>query len=290
MSLREQLESSDDGVRLAAADAAAVDGGPELIELLLDLALHDPAEVQTTGGVAEVWRKVGAAAAQGLRGILDRLDGLDDRVLAAVTDPAEDDERAGRLLYYLGERYEPVRRDLETNADGRLRLRALHAVLAHRRPAALNRRFLAAPAAAVRVEVLQGGTGLEVADVETLLHDPDPRVRRAAVKWLRWADSPAFVAAARRETDRTVRQAFVDGLVSRPLTPPVRDALVGYLADDDGYTEDQAAARLRQADDPGVAAAIASRILVRGDGRRLTTLVRYPYLLKYAPSCGRSWT
>src|SRR5688500_1819592 len=62
-SLPDQLRSPDDHIRLRAARRAGVDGGPELVDVLLDLALHDPAEVQTTGGLAEVWTCVGSAAA-----------------------------------------------------------------------------------------------------------------------------------------------------------------------------------------------------------------------------------
>ena len=284
MSLLDQLNDPDDLTRLRAAQRAAADGGPEHVDVLLDMALHDPTEVQTTGGIAEVWQNVSDAAAQGLKGILGRQDGLDERIRRAVSDLAEDDERVGRLLYYLGERYEPVRRELETRSEERLRLRALKAVLSTKRPAELNLRFLADPAPLVRIEALEGSAGFTLADLERPLTDPSPQVRLAAAKKVRWADgSAAFVAAARVETDRKVRQSFVDGLTSRPLTEAVREALVGYLADDDNYTENKAAGRLKQVDDPGVGAAIASRILVQDDEEKLAILAEYRHLLKYAP-------
>lgn len=270
MSLLDQLNSPDDYTRLRAAKDAATDGGPEIVDVLLDLALHDPTEVQTTGEMADVWQKVSNAAAQGLKGILARQDGLDERICRASFDLAEDDERASSLLYHLGERYEPVRRQLETSSEERLRARALKAVLSHQRPAELNRD----PSPVVRVEALQGNAGFSLADLERPLTDPSPQVRLATAKRLRWAkDSEAFVATARVETHRAARQAFVEGLTNRPLTEAVRHVLIGYLADDDSYTEQKAAVRLKLADNPGMGAAIATRILVQDDERQMAELV-----------------
>jgi hypothetical protein len=55
VSLAEELDDPDDLARLLAVERAGRDGGPELIGKLLGLALHDGAEVQVTGGVAERW-------------------------------------------------------------------------------------------------------------------------------------------------------------------------------------------------------------------------------------------
>jgi hypothetical protein len=115
MALLDELQSPDDLVRLDAADRAGRHGGPELNDSLLDMALNDPAEVQTTGGVAEVWRNVSDAAAQAVKVLLEPTEGLDPRIRGTVTDLAYDDQRVAKLLYYLGARYEPLRHELETS-------------------------------------------------------------------------------------------------------------------------------------------------------------------------------
>jgi len=217
VSLLEQLTSDDDLTRLLAAEEAARTGGPELVDVLLDLALHDAAEVQITGGVAERWENVSDAAATGLGAVLARQGGLDDRVRHAVWDLTHDDEHVSRLLCVLGDGYVPLRRELETSGEERLRLRALKAVL-----------------------------------------------------------------PSRAETDREVRRAFLDGLAGRPPGGAVRQILIACLADG-GYPGSVAAARLKRIDDPAVAAAMASRVLVSDDEAYLATLVDYPYLLRYAP-------
>ncbi|GAA3337144.1 hypothetical protein GCM10020358_12330 [Amorphoplanes nipponensis] len=283
MSLIEELDSSDDHVRLRATRRAGDEGGAELVGRLLDLALHDPTEVRTTGGIAEVYEHVGSAAASGLRRILDRQDGLDERIRAAAFDLTEDDERVGTLLYYLGGRYEPVRRELADSGEERLRLRALKAMLSLHRTGELTRRGLADPSPAVRVEAIEGAKGVTLAELERMLSDPAPPVRLAAAQSLRYAaDSVAYVVAACAETEPKVREAFLPGLIWRRRTDAVQAALVGYLAAD-GYVQRTAAGALAHADDPGVAAAIATRILVHPDERDLPELVAYEHLLRHVP-------
>ena len=281
MSLIDDLQSPDDMVRLLAVERAGRHGDPELVDTLLDLALNDSTEVRTTGGVAEVYQNVSDAAAQAVRSLLEPTDGLDPRIRAAVTDLAYDDERVAKLLYYLGARYEPLRRELETSDEDRLRWRALTAVLSIHRTAELTGRFIFDPAPAVRIEATRAKAG--VADLERLLRDPVPAVRKAAVDALRWVkDSEAYVAAARMETDPLVRHAFIDGFRYRRRDRPVQLALIGYLAHP-GAIQSAAADLLARIDDPGVAAAIASRILLEGDDRSLWRLLDYAHLLAQAP-------
>ncbi|MEV6495589.1 hypothetical protein AB0M20_44280, partial [Actinoplanes sp. NPDC051633] len=150
MSWRDELNSDDDLARILAIGQAAREGGPELIDAMLDVALHDSTEVQTTGGMAEVWEKCGDAAAGALKGILERHGGgVDERVRAAAFDVDNDDQRVGVLLHRLGARYEPVRRELETSGDERLRIRALKAIPPFDRSPELGVRFLADPSPAV---------------------------------------------------------------------------------------------------------------------------------------------
>ncbi|WP_199514133.1 HEAT repeat domain-containing protein [Nucisporomicrobium flavum] len=282
MSLAEELDDPDDLARLLAVERAGRDGGPELIGKLLGLALHDGAEVQVTGGVAERWDSLSDAAAAALAAVLRRHPPADDRIGRAVVDLAEDDERVGRLLQIFGPDAEPVRRELEVSSEERLRVRALRAVRPIDRPVDLNRRFLADPSPVVRLEALRGSSRFGPEDAHRALSDPSAEVRLAAVQKLQWRDTPAFLAAARVETVRTIREQYVQALVRRPLTDDVFRALLGYLADD-GWAGRTAAGRLRELDNPGVVAAVASRILVVDDEAHLAALAEFPHLLEYAP-------
>lgn len=282
VSLAEDLNDPDDMTRLLAVGRAARDGGPEVIGKLLDMALHDGAEVQTAGGVAERWDNVSDAAAGALAAVLRRHATVDRRIGRAVVDLAENDDRVARLLHVLGPDAEPVRRELETSSEERLRMRALRAVRPVDRPVELNRRFLADPSPIVRLEALRGSSRFGPEDAHRALTDVSVEVRLAAVRKLQWRDTSAFAAAARVETVREVREQYVQALVDRPLTDDVFRALLGYLADD-GWVGRMAARRLRLIDSPGVVAAVASRILVVDDEAHLSTLAEFPHLLEYAP-------
>ncbi|MEU8231307.1 hypothetical protein AB0C12_17070 [Actinoplanes sp. NPDC048967] len=283
MSLHDDLRSPEDMVRLRAAERAAREGGAELIGTLLDMALHDPGEVQTAGGMVEAYREVGSTAAHALKQILNREDGLDGRVREVAFDLKEDDDSIGRLLYHLGPRYEPVREELAASDEARLRMRGLKAVLSLHRTRELTLRFLADPAPELRIEAIEGAKGVTLAELEQLLTDPVPLVRRAAAKSLRYAtQSEMYVTAACAETVPEVREAFLPGLIHRRHAEATRPALVAYLADG-GYVQRSVADALTRTDDPGVAAAIASRILVHPDERWLAELVAYERLLTYVP-------
>lgn len=281
MALIDELASSDDMARLLAVGTAARSGDPTLVDPLLRLALTDPTEVKTAGGLAEHYEKISSAAAQAVRALLEPADGPDPRIRAAALDPAQDDERVAGLLYYLGDRYEPLRRELETSDDPRLRLRALTAVLSIDRSPELTGRFLRDPDPAVLVEALRGNA--PVADREPLLRDPRPEVRRAAAEALRYAkESVAFVEAARRETDPVVRHAFLSGLTFRGRDRPVQRALISYL-DPPGPHLGAAATQLARTDDAGVAAAIASRVLLAVHDDGVYQLLGYQHLAAHAP-------
>jgi hypothetical protein len=282
VSLAEDLNDPDDMTRLLAVGRAARDGGPEVIGTLLDMALHDGAEVQTVGGVAERWDNVSDAAAGALAAVLRRHAPADRRIGRAVTDLAEDDDRVARLLLFLGPVAEPMRRELETSSEERLRMRAVRAVRPVDRPVELNRRFLADPSPIVRLEALRGSSRFGPEDAQRALSDVSAEVRLAAVQKLQWRETPAFVAAARVETVREIREQYVQALAGRPLTDEVFRALLGYLADD-GWVGRTAARRLRLIDSPGVVAAVASRILVVDDEAHLANLAEFPHLLEYAP-------
>jgi hypothetical protein len=282
VSLAQDLNDPDDMTRLLAVWRTAREGGPEVIGKLLDIALHDGAEVQTAGGVAERWDNVSDAAAGALAAVLRRHAPADQRIGRAVVDLTENDDRVSRLLLFLGPDAEPVRRELETSSEERLRMRALRAVRPVDRPVELNRRFLADPSPIVRLEALRGSSRFGPEDAHRALTDVSAEVRLAAVRKLQWRDTPAFVAAARVETVREIREQYVQALVDRPLTDDVFRALLGYLADD-GWVGRMAARRLRLIDSPGVVAAVASRILVVDDEAHLANLAEFPHLLEYAP-------
>src|SRR4051812_34272812 len=116
MSLLNRLRDPDEVVRLKAAHQAAGGGEePGLVEALLEVALHDPAEVRVGGGLDgldDEFEYVGDAAAEALRTLLPRQYGPDQRVRSAAYDLGQDDERVARLLYQLGPDYEPLRGEL----------------------------------------------------------------------------------------------------------------------------------------------------------------------------------
>ncbi|MGW4944624.1 hypothetical protein ACWEOZ_23885 [Actinoplanes sp. NPDC004185] len=61
------------------------------------MALHDPGEVQTAGGMVEAYRQVDSTAAHALKQILDRQDGLDERIREVAFDLTQDDDSIGKL-------------------------------------------------------------------------------------------------------------------------------------------------------------------------------------------------
>ncbi|GID32466.1 hypothetical protein [Paractinoplanes brasiliensis] len=276
------LDDPDDLTRLMAIWASGSDGGPEVVGKLLDLALHDDTEVQVTGGIAERWDAVSDAAANALVSVVRRHALDEPRIRRAVVDLAEDDTRVGRLLQFLGPDAEPMRRELEASSEERLRLRALHAVHPVNRSVEFNHRFLADPSPLVRLEALRGRSWFDPEDAQRALTDVDADVRAAAVRKAQWQGTPAFIAAARAETVPKVRELYVQALVKQPLTDDVFRSLLGYLADD-GWVGRTAAQRLRLIDNPGVVAAVASRILVFEDEAHLAALTEFPHLFEYAP-------
>jgi hypothetical protein len=281
----DELDSDDDLTRICAIGKAAQEAGPEFIDAMLDIALHDPTEVQTTGGVAEVWRKVSDAAAQAIKGILERQGGgIDERIRTAAFDVDIDDMRVSKLLYYLGARYEPVRRELETSVQERLRIRALKSIRPFDRPQDLSVRFLADPSPAVRIEALAGSARIPLTDLERALIDPISEVRLAAAKKLELVtDSEAVVVAARAETDPKVREVFAKSLVRYRLTERVWWTLRGYLVNDVGAIDARIAERLQRAGDTGVSAAIAARSLIDIQEQELLWMVANALLLQHVP-------
>ncbi|MET0424279.1 MAG: HEAT repeat domain-containing protein [Actinoplanes sp.] len=289
MSLLSRLRDPDDVVRLQAAHQAS--GGrdePGLVETLLDVALHDRAEVRTGGGLDgldEEFEYVGDAAVEALRTLLPRQAGPDRRVRSAAYDLGQDDDQVARLLYLLGPDYEPLRGELADNGEGRLRLRSLKAVLAMNRTVELTTRFLTDPAPAVRVEAILGAPAdVSVETIQEFLGDPAPEVRRAAAQSLSHspADCEVFVKAARTETDLMVQRMLLSALKFRRRDPRAVPAIVTFL-DHDAVVQTAAASSLYDADDPGVAAAIASRVLVQDDPACLSSLLGYPFLLTHEP-------
>ncbi|GAA4691800.1 hypothetical protein [Phytohabitans rumicis] len=287
MSLRDRLGHPDDEVRLAAARRAAISGDLGLVDPLLEMALHDTAEVRTEGGIAEVYEHVGDAAAQALGRILGRRQEDDPRIRAAALDLDLDDDRVATLLHFLGPKYEPLRRELETHAEDRVRLRAVRAVLSIDRTGEFSARFVTDPAAAVRVEALEVPATVLDLDVclRLLREDPAPSVRTVAARSLRFTPvgSEPFIAAARVERDPRARAMLLSCLVRRRRDRPNALAVAGFFADAAPYTRSQACEALRGVDDAAVGAAIAVRVLTEPDERKLIGLLGYRHLLTHAP-------
>ncbi|GAA4452132.1 hypothetical protein [Phytohabitans houttuyneae] len=250
------LRSRDPRLRLHATYEAAGRGDqPGLVEALLEVALTDETEVRTGFGLNDDTEHVGDSAADSLRRVLAGREGVDPRVRAAVTSLDADDDRVAALLRHLGPGHEPLRRELAESAEGRLRLRA----------------FKADPDPPVESTLL-------------LLDDPSPLVRRAAVQALTFTrtGSAPFLAALRVETDLLARNALLGALTRRIGEPGVLSAVVGLLAGEP-LLRQWTARELRRTADPGVGAAVASRILVEDDEEVLSLLLRYQHLMAYAP-------
>jgi len=287
MSLLDRLGHPDDEVRLEAARLAAASGELGLVDKLLEVALHDNAEVRTIGGIAEVYEHVGDAAAGALGRILERRSDLDARIRAAALDLDLDDDRVATLLYYLGPRYEPLRQELETNPEDRVRLRAVRAVLSIYRTKEFGARFLTDRSAAVRAEALRvaGGHGHEV-NLRLMRDDPAPQVREVAAMLVR--SSPAigsepFIAAARVERDSAVRTRLLQCLTNRRRDRANVLAIVAFLADTAVYRQTMARNALRAMDDATVSAAVAFRVLTEPDDPEMCGLLHQKHLLTHAP-------
>jgi hypothetical protein len=289
--LRDALRDPDAVVRLDAARRAADSGDHRLVGPLLEVALRDRAEVRMPGGLGETFEHVGDAAAVALGEILGRRGGIDPRVASEVTDLEHDDDRVATLLYYLGQRYEPLRQRLESHPEPRVRLRAARAVLSIHRTAAFATRLLADPAPLLRLEGLQ--VPASVRDDRVCLHlmiaDPAPEVRAEAALLLRFTATgiEPFAEAARRETDPGVRAALVACLAHRRRDPAAVRAIIGLLGDRAPAVRRAAAEALRDAADPATAplagAAIALRVLAEPDESVLAELLRFRLLLQEAP-------
>ncbi|GFJ88645.1 hypothetical protein [Phytohabitans rumicis] len=287
MSLVDDLRNGGDWARLQAARAAhaATEGDePGLVPVLLEVALTDDTEVRTAFGLNDDTEHIGDTAASSLMRVLERVDGIDPRVRAAVTDPGADDDRVGRLLHHLGPRYEPLRRELAASPEGRLRLRALKAD--PDRTADVSMRFLSDPSPAVRAEaVLRVPKGLDVEVLQRVLAtDAAAEVRRAAASCLVFtpAGSAPFLAALRVETDLLTKGRLLSGLQRRIQEPGVLPAVVGLLADEP-LLQQWTSSVLYNLADAGVAAAFASRILVEDDYQVLSSMLRYQHLMAYVP-------
>ncbi|GAA4258483.1 HEAT repeat domain-containing protein [Dactylosporangium darangshiense] len=289
--LRDALRDPDAVVRLDAARRAADSGDHRLVGPLLEVALRDRAEVRMPGGLGESIEHVGDAAAVALGEILGRRGGIDPRVASEVTDLEHDDDRVATLLYYLGQRYEPLRQRLESHPEPRVRLRAARAVLSIHRTAAFATRLLADPAPLLRLEGLQ--VPASVRDDRVCLHlmiaDPAPEVRAEAALLLRFTATgiEPFAEAARRETDPGVRAALVACLAHRRRDPAAVRAIIGLLGDRVAAVRRAAAEALRDTADPATAplagAAIALRVLAEPDESVLAELLRFRPLLQEAP-------
>jgi HEAT repeat protein len=287
VSLRDRLEHPDDEVRLDAARAAAMSGDLGLVDVLIDLALHDTAEVRTTGGIAEVYEHVGDAAAGALGRILDRRAEDDPRVRATALDLDHDDERVATLLYYLGRRYEPLRRELEAHPHERVRLRAVNAVLSIQRTREFSDRLMTDPSPAIRIQALDVPKNVLDRDacLRLMRDDPAPEVRAAAAKTLAYTAVPAapFVEAARVETHPAPRGALLSGFYYRMNDPAVVRAVIGYLGEESHIARRKAVDMLRAVPHPAAGAAIALRVLVEPDDWVFHQLLAYKFLLTHAP-------
>jgi len=291
MSLRDELRDGRADVRLeAAVRAATAEDDAGLASLLLDIAVHDDTEVRTVGGLAEEYEHVGNTAAQSLRQILERRAELDPGIRAAAFDLSLDDDRVASLLYYLGPGYEPVRVELETHDEARLRLRAARAVLPFRRSAEYTARLLADGSADVRREALEASVtdvGVDTC-LRLLREDPARQVRTIAARHLRFGTvgSDPFIVAARTETDPYVRAMLLSCLALRRRDRANTLAIVGFLGAAEWPVRRDAGVALRDVDDVAVASAIALRILVEPDRWVLDGLLQYRHLFKYEP---RMW-
>jgi hypothetical protein len=269
VSWHDAFENDDDLARIMAIGQAGRQGGPEMIGPLLDVALHDPSEVRTIGGVAEVWQKPADVAGRAIASIVHRHGGrLDERVRAAALDLAQDDERAGRLLRNLGALAEAVRAELGASPEERLRVRALVSVRPFDRPPELGARFLADPAPAVRLEALASSAPLPRADLERALTDPVAEVRLAAARKCRHRPvTDAVIAAAETETDPRIRDVYAEMRVP--------SAGRTYLINQYGAIDTRVALRLLRQGDAGVAAAVAARGLIAIHDQQLLWIVEH---------------
>jgi hypothetical protein len=288
VSLRDRLHHPDDDVRLEAAIAAGRSGDLGLVDALLDLALHDDAEVRTAGGMAETYEHVGDAAANALATLLAKVPSPDPRIRAAALDLSLDDDRVASLLFHLGTRCEPLRAELEGHPEGRVRLRAVRALVSDsRRDRAFSTRFLADGAPELRVEALKvPWRELDFDAVKrALLEDPDARVRRRAAVALRYHDddSAPLVAAAPRETDPSTRAMILSCLLHRQQTQPVVNAVLALAADPVEHVRWSAVGGLKKHPSDQVAVALASRVPVESDDRAWGLLLLHPGLLTRAP-------
>jgi hypothetical protein len=277
VSLLDDLRDPDENVRLVAVRTAVDEDAPEVVAALLTVALTDRAEVRTGFGLNDDVEVVGENAAWALRAILARRPGIEPQLRAAAAQPEYDDEQVGHLLRILGSPAEQLRQDFAASPVDRLRLRALKAVPLRDRTLELTTHFVADPSPAVRAEAILAAP--EPMTVEAMLGDPDVHVRRAAGNRVR--HSAPLLVALRVETDPLTKAFLVRSLSGRTRDEGVLTAVVGCLTAEPRVRY-EAAGVLYRVDDPGVVAAIATRILVE-DGRVLHNLLRCLHLMTYVP-------
>ncbi|GAA2630393.1 hypothetical protein GCM10010436_41680 [Paractinoplanes durhamensis] len=201
----------------------------------------------------------------------------------ALFDLAQDDKQAGELLRVLGPRFAWLREELAADPEPRLRLRALRSF--PERTPDVTARFLGDPAPLVRVAAVEEAThSIDPAMMLPLLADPDPMVRYWVASRFVHAevDAEPFLAAIRAESDVLVLRALLRALARRRTQPGALPVVTGFLAAGPPLAE-EAAILLRNVDDPGVAAAIATGILVTEDRAELSGFLRYRHLLRHAP-------